>query len=315
MNLKISKSELSFFQSFQKITQREIIFQKNISDYENYLASEDSNIRDIVEREEKRLNNAILKGYDKLDTQRIDGIQKISQNQENQNIFKKLHKEIDKSRKNLKEKLISSPIQDRLFDKSRKMAEKTLRDDEKLLQKQEEKFQTLVVNEIQFQSFKKGYVSNVSGVLFNEPRRYHEMIDEHYGSGVSIAFAKKQVFEKQFNKNVLTLSTLTHPRASFNGIMKDGNEQRNVNNFKIIVPKNRIKDLKPEGMTASLIFKIFTVATLLEMINKDTNNPDPISGLNIHHGGFVYYYPISDSVLEEEEKIAKEQRSQFLENK
>ena len=34
--------------------------------------------------------------------------------------------------------------------------------------------------------------------------------------------------------------------------------------------------------------------------------------MGLHHNSFEYYYPVEDEYLEEETQIAKEQRSQFL---
>ena len=125
----------------------------------------------------------------------------------------------------------------------------------------------------------------------------------------------KEVSEKGINKNILKLSTITHPRGAFNAIFKDINDQRDIRYYKVLIPKSRKKDLTPDGITSSLLFRVFTVSELLKVLNKKTPNADPVSGLNLHYGGFSYYYPISDEVKEQEEEIAKAQRSEFLEEK
>ena len=61
---------------------------------------------------------------------------------------------------------------------------------------------------------------------------------------------------------------------------------------------------------------ILTAAEINKRAAKATDNKttEAVSGLNLHHGAFLYYFPIASEDLEEETAIAKEQRSKFIES-
>jgi len=287
-------------------TDRERQFYKNISDFENYLESEYHNYVKIVEVAEAKLQKGLAMVYGQSDIELMDGVKVLAFSKKNKQLQKKALDFIDKVQKQLSDKIINGAIQNRLFEKTRIMSKGAIKDNLKMLQE-------IKINESQFSSFVSGHVSNVKGILFNEPRRMSEKVILNYGSQVSIDLAVKQAGKIKFNRNILKLSTVTHARGAYNAVHYDNSVKNGFTMFKPVVPKGKMKDVTPSGITSSLLFKILVAAEINRRINKKTDgeNIDAITGLNVHHGGFLYYYPIATENLEEEKKIAKEQREKF----
>lgn len=113
-------------------------------------------------------------------------------------------------------------------------------------------------------SFIDGYVSNMQGVLYNESRRVLENITLNYGSEASVDLAKKTATEITINKNILSLSFITHPRALYKFVIYNEAQAEGFTMFKTLVPTDKIPNVidRPFGMTASMIFTISTAAQI-----------------------------------------------------
>lgn len=290
-------------------TPRERSFMAQITDFERFLESEYLKAEKIVERAEDKYRRTLIAIYEAADTERIDGVQVLANTKANLKRVKEAEKIIDTiTEKLLTDKLIDSPFQKNLFDKTRKMALANLKADRKLLQEVE-------VNEAMFNSFVAGYISNVKGVIFNDPRRIKENVVLNFGSQTSIDLAVRQAGQLKFNRNVLRLSTITHARSAYTALLVDENAKSGFVFHKVLVPRNKMRDLNPSGSTAAVLFGIFTIAQLNKRANENTDgkNSNAARGLGLHHGSFEYLYAIESDRLDEEIEIAKEQRRDFAE--
>lgn len=299
----------SFKFALKRATDREKAFMKNVGDFDNYLESEYNNYVKIVESSERVLREKMKKLYQMADVTLLDGKRVLASTKKNKELEKKGLKMIEIIQEDLEKKMVNSPIQDRLFKNTKKMATKSLKENIKLLFDDE-----IEIDEGQFESFVHGHVSNVKGILFNEPRRMSERVVLNFGSQVRVDLAIKEAGEIKFNRNILKLSTVTHARGAYNTIQYNNNTSKGFNLFKPVVPKQKLKSVKPSGITASVLFRILSAAEITRIINQqlETTNTDPITGLNLHHNAFVYYYPVLSEDLEEEQEIAKSQREEFL---
>jgi hypothetical protein len=61
----------------------------------------------------------------------------------------------------------------------------------------------------------------MQGVIFNESRRMKENIVLNFGSEASKDLSIKTAISTEFNKNILRLSFVTHPRAAYKNIIYD----------------------------------------------------------------------------------------------
>lgn len=292
--------------SKKKITEREREFTRGIGDYENYLESEFTNIVKVTEKTEDTISKKLKISYNKLDTEQINGVKVVARTSKNRKIEKEIEKMIDIEAAKLSDKLINSNIQKRLFDNTRKKVTQVLTKNDKL-------FVDVEIDNATIRSFVNGYISNVRGVLFNEPRRIKEEVVLNFGSQASIDLIVKQSDTVKFNRNILKLATITHPRGAFNAIVYEDSTNKGFNLLKLISPKQKIKNIAPSGMTSKWIYVIIAAAILNEAVSEETNgkNTDAVSGLGLHHGSFTYNYPISTENLEEEEEIAKQQRAEL----
>jgi hypothetical protein len=162
------------------------------------------------------------------------------------------------------------------------------------------------VKQSELNSFMAGHVSNINAVFFNEERRIIENVESNFGNGLSLTVIQAQVDELKLNRNILKLSVVAHPRAVYRGEMLRFAQSENINNFKMVIPKN-VK-LDPAGET---IKNLFLIKTLLawEALNDDRQNGGGVvGGLGLHHNSQDYYYPVSDEELSIQEQISKEQR-------
>ncbi len=289
-------------------TKREKVFTKNITDFEKFLERKYKEAENIVKASEKEYQDALVEIYEGADTERIDWVVVLKWDKAK---VKAWEKKIDKITKKLDKQLIDSPLQDEIFEEAFNKSVETLKDNEKLLAN------VTTVNRQRFDSFVKWYVSNMQGVLFNEPRRMKENLVLNFWSEASKDLSIKTANATEFNKNVLRLSFVTHPRAAYKNILFDVNVNEWFTMFKTVVPANKIVNVaqRPGWKTFSIIYTILTAAIINEIANKDTKGKtaEAVSGLGLHHWSFEYYYPIESNKLPEEEAIAKEQRARLKE--
>ncbi len=299
-----SKKELSEKKNL-KPSERERLFMRNIGDFENYLASEYSNVLKIIEPEEKKLRVDLAKMYKTGKTIEVDGQTRLARNTK---LESDMHKIVNQMKGRITEKLINSPLQRRLFKKVKQMAIKNVTENNK-------KLEEIEINEAALNSMIKGYVTNVRGFLFNGPRQIKEQITLNMGSSVEVGLAVKQAGKVQMNRNIIKLSTISHARGAYNMILFEENTKKGVEFYKTVVPRQRFKDVKPNSKTASLLWMILLAAEITRRANKDTEgkNTNAMTGLNLHHGAFAYFYPVPTEDLEKEKEIANGQREEFLE--
>ena len=298
------KEIASFAEKKTKPTERERSFMRNIGDFENYLESEYANVLAIIEPEEEKIKKELMKKYNSAETERIDGVIRLKYDKK---LEKEMEKILDDSAKRLNEKLINSNYQKRLFDKTKQMAVKNLKDNNKF-------FAEIEIDEASFNSMIKGYISNTEAYIFNETRKIKEQVTLNLGSQVSVNLIASQVDGIKFNRNIVKLSTITHPRGAYNMITFNDNTANGFTFFKPLVPKQRMKDVAPTGKTSDLLFLILTAYAINKMASEETDGKttEAITGLNIHHGAYLYFYPIASDELDEEEVIAEKQRQDFL---
>jgi len=285
---------------------REAEFNRNITEYEGYLDDEWLKVEEVITKFDKIYRSEIIKIYKKAPTERIDGVVSL---QFDKKSIKEADKAIDKITAKLEEKLINSPFQDRLFDNTKKAALRTMKQNDKFLQ-------DFDIDEGRFNSFIGGYISNVQGELFNEPRRFKESVLQNFGSGTSVQLAIEQAEQLAFNRNIMKLSTVTHARAGFKGVIFGASEREGFTMYKVVVPNSKVRSLSPAGATAAAVFTIGTAAMINKKVSQATEGraPDAVKGLGLHHGSFEYYYPIASDELDEEEEIATEQKRKLNES-
>jgi hypothetical protein len=156
----------------------------------------------------------------------------------------------------------------------------------------------------------------MQGVIFNESRRVLENITLNYGSEASVELAKQTAKEISFNKNILSLSFITHPRALYKFVIYDEAQAAGFTLFKTIVPASRMADLiaRPNGITAGIAYTVLTAAQINAYAAKTTagKTAEALTGLGLHHGSFEYYYPIASVDIDSETEIAKIQRDELF---
>ncbi len=290
-------------------TKREKVFTKNITDFEKFLEKKYKEAENIIITSEKKYQETLVEIYEWADSERKDWVEVLIFNKSK---IKAWEKKIDKITKKLEKQLIDSPLQDEIFQEAFEKSIETLEDNEKLLVTG-----SFNVNKSRFNSFVAWYTSNMQGVLFNEPRRMKENIVLNFWSEASKSLAIKTAKETSFNKNILRLSFITHPRAAYKNILYDISIKNGFTFFKTIVPANKIVNVaqRPSWKTFSIIYTILTAAIINEIVSKDTEGKtaEAVSWLGLHHWSFDYYYPIESNKLPEEEQIAKEQKEKLKE--
>lgn len=288
-------------------TPREVAFTKNITAFEKYLETKYSEAETIVANAEKEYQDALIELYDNSDSERVDGVVCL--------VFDKTKITAGKNKiaaitAKLEKKLLGSELQDEIFTAAIDRAKSTLDDNDKKLS------WSLDIPQGQINTFIEGYKSNMQGVIFNESRRVLENITLNYGSEASVEAAKETAKAISFNKNILSLSFVTHPRALYKFIIYDESIGEGFTLFKPIVPNNRKSDLaaRPFGITAGIAYTILTAAQINAYAAKTTDGKtaDALTGLGLHHGSFEYYYPIASVDIDSEKEIAKIQRDEIL---
>lgn len=294
-----------------KMPSYERVFTKAISDYENYLASEYANFDAMASEAEERYKAVLLKAIDKAEKERKDGVEILSVTKGNERLMKETQKEVDAITKRLQKKWIDSPMQERLFKKTVQSAVSAY--DTFSLK--------LSVDPIKLRGMVRGYISNIEAVLMNDPRRVKEQVDLLLTTGAVVATSIIAVNEMQvFNRNTLKLSVQAHARAEFNSIVYDEAVAGGFTFFKVLVPKQKMKDVKPDGMTAGILFTILTALGINEYANRQTEgkNASAVQGLGLHHNSYEYYMPVPSDDLKDQEELSTFQRSQIapiVENK
>lgn len=301
-----SKPKTLQFSESLKPFPREKTFTKNITDFEKYLDMKYAEAEEIVKETEKEYQNALVELYESSDSQRIDGVVCLVYDKTRITAGKnKIQKITDK----LEKKLIDSALQDEIFKEAQTWAKSTLDANDTYLAKR-----VTIVWEWQINTFIDGYKSNMQGVIYNESRRVLENITLNYGSEASVDLAKKTA-EVSINKNILSLSFITHPRALYKFIIYSDAQAEGFTMFKTVVPTSLIQNVidRPSGMTASVIYTIATAAQINKIASTATagKTAEAVTGLGLHHGSFEYYYPIASVDLPVEEEIAKTQREEL----
>ncbi len=301
-------------------TNREVVFSENITAFEDYLEDQYQKAEDIITEMEHEWQDALEELYDNSDTERVDGVVCLIYDKTKVTAGKnKIQKITDKYTK----LLIDSELQKDIFQTALDRANETLNKNDTFFSEeiilawngQYHAWKRVNIPAGQIDTFIEGYKSNMQGVLYNENRRVLENITLNYGSEASVDLAQQTAAEISINKNILSLSFITHPRALFKYVIYNEAQAEWFTMFKTIVPTDKIPNVidRPFGMTASLIFTIQTAAQINKAASVATawKTAEAVTGLGLHHGSFEYYYPVASAELIEEELIAKAQRDEL----
>lgn len=273
------------------IGENERALDKVYSEYDNLFNIYEGKLRAYLTRKIDKANTKVLNGVRVLGT--------------NAGLRNEIIVAIKGFEKKLNDRIKSKPFAISIHKEALKRAEKSVGDlDLKLAE--------VIVNEGQFKSFVRGHISNMTAVTYNENRRVIEKVDANFTENASITLVKEQINKIKFNRNILNLSVVSHPRALYRNVIYRDAVQKGQNHFKAIVPTYKIKDLAVAGITAGVLYKIMTA----QQWNKETDikdNVNTVGGLGLHHGDFIYYYPADEENLDEEYEIAKLQRKKFIE--
>lgn len=285
-------------------TSRENAFTKNITEFENFLDKKYEEAVKICEQAEKEWKDVLIELYDNSDSERIDGVVCLKYDKTKITAGKN---KIQKITDRLEKQLIDSDLQNAIFDEAQSKAIATLDKNDTYLAKR-----VIITWQWQINTFIDGYKSNMQWVLYNESRRVLENITLNYGSEASVDLAKKTASSISINRNILSLSFITHPRALYKYIIYTEAQAEWFTMFKTVVPTNLLQNVidRPFGMTASIIYTIQTAAQINKAANIDTKwkTAEAVTGLWLHHGSFEYYYPIASTDLPIEQAIADAQR-------
>lgn len=244
-------------------TKREKVFTKNITSFEQYLNKKYDEAEKIVAEAEKEYQAVLTELYDNSETARVDGVVCLVYDKTKITAGKN---KCQKIANKLEKKLIDSALQDEIFDAAMTEANATMEQNDKLLAYKVD-IKPGMVN-----TFIDGYKSNMQGVIYNENRRVLENITLNYGSEASLDLAKKTA-EISFNRNILALSFITHPRALYKMIIYNGAIEEGFTMFKTLVPVDKLPNVidRPYGMTASMLFTISTAAQINKVASAATD--------------------------------------------
>lgn len=288
-------------------TSREVAFTKNITALEKFLEKKYDEVDSIVKDAEKEYIDALIELYTESESSREDGVVCLVFDKKRITAGKnKVQAITDK----LTKKLIDSPFQEEMFADAIQKAKDTLITNDKMLAGW-----SLDIPVGQVNTFIDGYKSNMQGVIFNESRRVLENITLNFGSEASVELAIDSTKKIAFNRNILSLSLITHPRALYKYIIFDEAIAEGFTLFKTVVPSNKITNVinRPLGMTAGLIYTILTAAQINKKAHAggDGKTSEAVAALGLHHGSFEYYYPIASVDVDTEAEIAKIQREEL----
>lgn len=286
-------------------TNREKAFTKNITDFEEFLNNKYKDVEDYIVDLEKDYTEELQELYENSETQRVDWVVCLVFDKTKINKWKKI---VEKYSQKMTDFLIDWEIQKEIFNESIKMAKQTISDNDKNLSERVE------IKASQINTFIEWYKSNMQGVIYNENRRVLENITLNYWSEASLDLAKKSA-EVSVNKNILWLSFIPHPRATYKYIIYNEAQKEWFTLFKTLVPISKLPNVidRPFWVTASFIFTIQTAAQINKTASIATSwtTAEAVTWLWLHHWSFEYYYPISSDQLDIEEEIAKQQRDEF----
>lgn len=285
-------------------TDREDAFIENITTFEEFLEDQLGEAEAIIENAEQEYREALIDLYDDSESDRFDGVECLVYDKKRITAGKNKVLSITAR---LTKALIDSPLQNKIFAQAIASAKTTLIENDKKLG------WSLDIPEGQVNTFIEGYKSNMQGVIFNESRRVLENITLNYGSEASLDLAKQTAEAITFNRNILTLSFVTHPRALYKYIIFDESITEGFTLFKTVVPENRLSDLRPFGITAGIAYTIMTAAQINKYASETTGGrtAEAVTGLGLHHGSYEYYYPIESANIDAEQEIAKIQREEL----
>lgn len=298
--------------------QQEAAFMRDIAAYENFIQGSYGRIEKFVSDVEKEIRDGVAEIYRDSEVERIDGVLKLKRSAKNnaqkakavelvKNKMKKIARVIFKNANNKNSGFVKT-----LFNKTRKMAVASVIRNESMYA------ETVgdEVDDVKFNGFLRGYLSNVEAFLDKEERQMLENIDANYSSQVAVDLAAQQAEGIAMNRNILKLSIITHPRGAYNAAQNDMHTAAGFTHYKILAPKAVVKNLDPAGMTAKVLFNIYTLPQLNKKIHEETDGKtvDVMNGLNLHHNAVTYAYPIASDQVEEEEQLARKQRKQLQED-
>lgn len=320
-------------------TEREQKFVQNITEFEDYLELKYKECDALLTKAEAKYKSFLTGIYKKADKVERDGVMVLADTEDNKKLVKSAEKGIDLITKEMLQKeFIDSDLQEELFTVTQKAALTAILDmgvnelndpdsfggydeyeyhdygkfdgfDNYSEEQYESSYGSYVAGAI-LGGFVIGWVSNLLGVFYNEPRRMKENVSMNFASQVSVDLAVKQSGALTFNRNIFKLSVVTHARGLYNAMVFSAGQTVGAEHYKVLVPSSKLVQLSPHGTIAGVLFGIYTVSELNNRSNNKTggNNTSAINGLGLHHNSFEYYMPIYEDDLESEMEISSQQR-------
>lgn len=327
-------------------TMREGAFVEGITKFEEYLSNKYKEYDVLLSRAESKYREFLLRIYKEADKETRDGVAVFSNTERNKKLIQAAEEGIDEITETLLKKVfIDSDLQKELFTVTQKAALSNIRkisdgrgfavqstpssfgdfDDydydnfgeydefsEYSASELEDTKKSNIVGAI-VGGFVIGYISNVLGVFFNEPRRIKERVSMNFSSQVGVDLAVKQASNTSFNRNIFKLSVITHSRSLYNAILYSAGQKASTPYFKVLIPSNRMEDVDPSGTIAAVLFGIYTASELNNMMNNRSSgsNTSAVNGLGLNYNSFEYYLPIFEEDLETEKEISRQQRKEL----
>lgn len=273
-------------------------------DYQNQVNKAELLIQDFynfylekTKKTEKELKEFLNKKLSNVDTIVKDGKIYTEPTKRNDKIKNDIYTKINKLEKDLK-----------IFSESEEV-KSYFREITKLA-----KENTGVMNLSNYSSFSLGFLSNITACFSNYFRQKKEAIGIFLTTVTAYEATKKDIEDKEINRNILDLSTTTHMRGLYNAEVVNTATEEGFNNFIITAPDQRIADLQPSGMSKDFVYRIMTKPQIEKMSVEKGGSSDPLTSLNLHHGAFLYFVPIASELINEYEKELKEKRKNLLDN-
>lgn len=294
------------FQDAIQSTKAERIFQGAINEEERYIHARYKEWDDLATRTEQGLRDYLAAKIKSAKTEMVGGIEIISRTG-NAALLAEIKRGVGQQFERMGNKMLGNKMAASIMKDSANAAARTWQD----MKGARTNLARIEIDAGLLRSFTAGHVSNVRGVLFNEQRRVNEKLSDVLTQGVSVQLALDQASQIAFNRNILKLSVITHPRALFKSIIEGQAKAEGTVMFKLLVPKQVRNTLSVIGMTAALLFLVRTFHDWNKE-NGTKENVNVTGGMGLHHNSQEYYYPVDQASMPQETAISRSQRTEWL---
>lgn len=151
---------------------------------------------------------------------------------------------------------------------------------------------------------------NIRGLIFNALRGFREFTFRISSRAVPRVQAERSARSRKVNRNVVRLTTESHPRATLRGGMARAAEQvfgPGKGQFMVYSPVRVDKG----GATGGLLYRILSHAQLRKTY-ANVKGGSSFAGLGLHHGSREYYIPIPPGLESSASAWADQARRLFL---